>query len=58
MNCRVWFVIRNGIDYYVNMTARVPISGLRYDVDKGLYFFLEFNIHFPLTSQMKVGRES
>ena len=39
-------------------TPSAPISVLRYDVDKFLYFVLEFSIHLPLTSQIKVGRES
>ena len=39
----------------VNRTTRAPISVLRYDVDKGLNFFPEFNIYSSLISQMKVG---
>ena len=41
----------------VDKTTSTPISVLRYDVDKGLNFIMEFNIYPSLTSQIKVGRE-
>ena len=51
--------ICNGIDgKRVNRTPSTPISVLRYDVDNGLNFILEFNIYPSLTSHIKVGSES
>ena len=41
----------------LNRITSMPNSVLRYVVDKGLNFFLEFHIHPSLTSQIKVGRE-
>ena len=42
----------------VNRTTSVPISVLRYDVDKGLNLVPEFNIYPSLRSQIKVGRKN
>ena len=41
----------------VNRTTSTPNAVLRYVVDKGLNFILEFSIHRSLISQMKVGRD-
>ena len=46
----------NGIDGKA-WTGPSPISVLLYDVDKGLNVVLEFNIHLPLTSQIKVRKK-
>ena len=42
----------------MNRTTSPSISDLRYDVDKGINFVLEFNISPSLTSQIKVDGES
>ena len=48
-----------GVKYFMKWTRpQIPISVAYCDVDKGLNYVMEFNIHIHLTSQIKVRRKS
>ena len=56
-SCQQKYIYMTKLMVEVNRTTSTPNSVLRYDVDKGLNFVLEFNIYPSLTSQIIIPKE-